>query len=279
MMQGSFKKIVLVFVFTSGLIIKLFAGDTIPDRKKIRIGIQGGVSSLSPVRIYDNKGDVYSNPFPYFSYSNLLNLALGIEYNLYQSTNKKNTKKLYLGLNYGVNSFDFKSGITDYSENGQAHKFDGVIYDENIKFHSARLNLAWDFVFDKWFFSQKLGVDFNAPFKSKYTVSYTETVSQSYLATSSAYVTPSNPQGWYWVNIQNQYIQKNTYKFKSALNPYYSFNIGPRFGNYYVFAGGEVSYYGNSVQFESTRSNSTSNITLINYGIIYRAQFGFAMDL
>lgn len=276
------KKTASTIIITLLVFLQSIANDSIPSNKKIRIGIYGGLSKLVPTKVYDNKAMDPHNPFPYYSYSNFINFAMNLDYKLYQSMANQSTRKCYLGLSYGLNSCDFKSGINDYSENGhfsESHQFSGIEFKENIKFHSVRLNFALNFEFQNWFLSQKIGCELSAPFQSKYSITYTETVNNSYPTTSPAYVTPSNPQGWYWVNNKYEYTQTNTYRFKSAVNPYYSLNIGPRFGQYYLYIGGEISYYGNSVQSESTRTNTTSNINLLNNGILYRAQISFAFDL
>lgn len=184
-----------------------------------------------------------SNDVKLYRYHHVFGINSGYEFLIPNSKTKRN--QYYVGLNVIFNQNRLKLYLEDYYEKDYNHfqPYHSFSQSEfNITYYTLGIapSVAHYVYYRKFFIFQKAGLSINKSL-SKKKFSYTETVRSSSPERDSAYITPSNPEGWYW--------PRNTYTIEHnessvnyiSLNPYYQLGFAYKFNRFIISCNAQVT--------------------------------------
>lgn len=155
--------------------------------------------------------------------------SINLNFQYHLNKNFCGKSQLYAGIGLNYTNGLLKHNLQTYSGPGHFSTYTSYTQNEfNYKFSMISLAPQINYMaFHKRFvFIHKLGISFSKYINNK-SYSYNELYSGSHPDKDSSYITPSNPEGWYWVNTSFTSPQKtDVFPLKSNNIIFYNFSIG-----------------------------------------------------
>ncbi len=207
----------------------IYAGDSLKEKPLYILEINYSANKMVNA-VYSDRTKVNDlNQDDHQTYK--VNFYNSINLNFLYHLNKNfcGKSQLYAGIGLNYTNGILKHKLLEYSESG--HFGSSISYTQNeFNYKFSMLSFAPQLnymAFHKRFvFIHKLGISFSKYINNQ-SYTYNELQSGSFPNKDSIHITPSNPEGWYWVNTSSTSPQKTDVfpiKFNNII--FYNFSIG-----------------------------------------------------
>lgn len=237
----------IIFIFSFAFITNIIhAGDSLKKKPLYIFEINYSANKMvNAVYSYRTKiNDLNQDDHQACDVKFLNSINLNFQKHLNENFCGKSQLYAGIGLNY-TNGF-LKHKLLAYSGPGHFSSYTSYTQNEfNYKFSMLSLAPQLNYMaFHKRFvFIHKLGISFSKYFNNK-SYTYNEIYSGSYPDKDSSYITPSNPEGWHWVNTLSTSPQKtDVFPLKSNSVIFYNFSLGFIFKKFMPTIGCDLNIY------------------------------------
>lgn len=213
--------------------------DSVKRAPKIIFQIQGGYNVLNfyNTDILKHEEDLYKHNYNY---------GIGVNYLISKSNFKRNY--YYINAGFGMRYNEMKINLYEYPESNGHFPPVHTFSPNQMKIQYWEYSLSFGFTqftqFKRAFLFQKIGLSFSSVLDNgKNSLKYIETVSESYPVQDSAYITPSNPDGWHFTNSTTVYSVNKKLPDYRAFNPYYILGLGYNIKKWSVYISTELSTF------------------------------------
>ncbi len=245
----------IIFIFSFAFITNIIhAGDSL-SKKPLNI-LEFNFSGLNMIN--ERYSDIRYFDL-YEKYETQLSNFLTLNFQRSITKKYKGVSQLYVGFGINYSSGILKHTLTNHS-NSSGHFPDVTSYSQyefkyNFNMISITPQLNYNLVVDRVIIFNKLGISYSKYFSSN-SYNYNEIISNSHPDKNPIYITPQNPDGWYWTDI----IVSNTSKtevfpVKSGFNIFYNISAGFRIWKLMPTIGVDLNYSINKMGITITKSN------------------------
>jgi hypothetical protein len=152
---------------------------------------------------------------------------------------------IYVGAGFSNFNYQVYFKTENYSEQSHTSSYTYEFSPSDLTLKINKLNSSLFFtmgaIYPRGFYvSNSIGIGYSAYINKKETT-YTEHISGSDISNSPAYITPSNPSGYYYEHTDTY----NTFKLKNysgnSLYAFYTLNLGYRIKNFIPYVSAEMN--------------------------------------
>ena len=183
--------------------------------------------------MFGNVYDISSNNVLPDNYKVNINSSLTLNYNYLISNQLKKSNQFYIGLALNYTGYQATHTLYQYTEQGSgkpnytSYDYSQYEFNHSCSALSVAPNLSYYLLFKRLVFVNRLGVYFTENY-SKQSYGYDEKEYASGPKTDPAYITPSNPGGWYYSKDLVSTISKHDQIDDISFNLFYNMGIGIR---------------------------------------------------
>ena len=245
----------IIFIFSFAFITNIIhAGDSL-NKKPLNIieftySGQKMIGAIYSVETYYGENQTYDTRFSNF-------LSINFQRNL--TRKYKGVSQLYSGIGINYSNGTLKHTLISHS-NGSSHFSDYTSFSQhefnyNFGMVSITPHLSYNLIISRLIIFNKLGMSFAKYFSSN-SYNYDEIISNSHPNTNPIYITPQNPQGYFWENsIISTTSKSDVFPVKTNLTFFYNISSGFRIWKLMPTIGCDINYYINFKGIQITKTN------------------------